>query len=81
VEVPPQVPPPFSLLAVNPDSVSPLVAIPSLILLSALVVLWSGYKIPISKSATARISDEHLSYRERAAGECLEPLAKVPLNV
>jgi hypothetical protein len=39
------VPPPFSLLAVNPDPVSPLVAIPSLLLLSALVVLWSGYKI------------------------------------
>jgi ABC-type transport system involved in multi-copper enzyme maturation permease subunit len=45
VEVPPQVPPPFALLAVNPDPASPLVAIPSLILLSALVVLWSGYKI------------------------------------
>ena len=45
VEVPPQVPPPFALLAVNPDPASPLIAIPSLILLSALVVLWSGYKI------------------------------------
>lgn len=45
VEVPPQVPPPFALLAVNPDPVSPLIAIPSLILLSAVVVLWSGYKI------------------------------------
>ena len=45
VEVPPQVPPPFSLLAVNPDPVSPIIAVPSLILLSALVVLWSGYKI------------------------------------
>lgn len=45
VEVPPQVPPPFALLAVNPDPVSPIVAVPSLILLSALVVLWSGYKI------------------------------------
>ena len=45
VEVPPQVPPPFALLAVNPDPVSPLIAVPSLILLSAIVVLWSGYKI------------------------------------
>lgn len=45
VEVPPQVPPPFALLAVNPDPASPLVAIPSLLLLSALVVLWSGYRI------------------------------------
>lgn len=45
VEVPPQVPPPFSLLAVNPDPASPLVAIPSVIVLSILVVLWSGYKI------------------------------------
>ena len=45
VEVPPQVPPPFALLAVNPEPVSALIAIPSLILLSALVVLWSGYKI------------------------------------
>jgi len=45
VDVPPQVPPPFALLAVNVDPVSPLIAIPSLLLLSALVVLWSGYKI------------------------------------
>jgi ABC-type transport system involved in multi-copper enzyme maturation permease subunit len=45
VEVPPQVPPPFSLLAVNPDPASALVAIPSLLLLSALVVVWSGRKI------------------------------------
>jgi ABC-type transport system involved in multi-copper enzyme maturation permease subunit len=45
VEVPPQVPPPFSLLAVNPDPASALVAIPSLLLLSALVVIWSGRKI------------------------------------
>lgn len=45
VEVPPQVPPPFALLAVNPDPASALVAIPSLLLLSAAVVLWSGYRI------------------------------------
>jgi hypothetical protein len=45
VEVPPQVPPPFSLLAVNPDPASPLIAIPSLLLLSAIVVVWSGRKI------------------------------------
>lgn len=45
VDVPPQVPPPFALLAVNADPVSPLIAIPSLILLSAVVVMWSGYKI------------------------------------
>ncbi len=45
VEVPPQVPPPFSLLAVNPDPASPLVAIPSLLLLSALVIVWSGRRI------------------------------------
>ncbi len=45
VEVPPQVPAPFSLLAVNPDPASPLVAIPSLLLLSALVIVWSGHRI------------------------------------
>lgn len=45
VEVPPNVGPPLSLLAVNPDPVSPLVAIPSLIALSILVVFWSGYRI------------------------------------
>lgn len=45
VEVPAQVPPPFALLAVNADPASPLIAVPSLILLSAIVVLWSGYKI------------------------------------
>ena len=45
VDVPPQVPPPFALLAVNPDPCSPLIAIPSLVILSAVVVLWSGYKI------------------------------------
>lgn len=45
VEVPPNIGPPFSLLAVNPDPASPIIAIPSLILLSALVVVWSGYKI------------------------------------
>ena len=45
VEVPPQVPPPFSLLAVNPDPASAIVAIPSLLLLSALVIVWSGRKI------------------------------------
>jgi len=45
VEVPPQVPPPFSLLAVNPDPASAVVAIPSLLILSALVVIWSGRKI------------------------------------
>jgi ABC-type transport system involved in multi-copper enzyme maturation permease subunit len=45
VEVPPQVPPPFSLLAVNPDPASAVIAIPSLLLLSALVVVWSGRKI------------------------------------
>jgi ABC-type transport system involved in multi-copper enzyme maturation permease subunit len=45
VDVPPQVPPPFALLAVNADPVSGLIAVPSLLLLSALVVLWSGYKI------------------------------------
>lgn len=45
VDVPPQVPPPFALLAVNADPASPLFAIPSLLLLSAIVVLWSGYRI------------------------------------
>ncbi|HZU27246.1 MAG TPA: hypothetical protein VFA04_17095, partial [Bryobacteraceae bacterium] len=45
VEVPPQIPPPFSLLAVNPDPISPLIAVPGLLLLSAAVVLFSGYKI------------------------------------
>ena len=45
VDIPPQLPPPFSLIAVNPDPASPLVAIPGLLLVSAAVVLWSGYKI------------------------------------
>jgi len=45
VEVPSQVGPPFSLLAVNPDPASPLVAVPSLVLLSILVVVWSGVRI------------------------------------
>lgn len=45
VEVLPQVPPPLSLLAANADPASPLVAVPSLLLLSAVVVLWSGRRI------------------------------------
>ena len=45
VEVPVQIGPPFSLLAVNPDPASPLVAVPSLVLLSILVVVWSGVRI------------------------------------
>ena len=45
VEVPLQIGPPFSLLAVNPDPASPLVAVPSLVLLSILVVVWSGVRI------------------------------------
>jgi hypothetical protein len=45
VEVPAQIGPPFSLLAVNPDPASPLVAVPSLVLLSILVVVWSGVRI------------------------------------
>lgn len=45
VEVPPQVGPPLSLIAVNVDPVPAIVAVPGLLALSAIVVLWSGYKI------------------------------------
>ncbi len=45
VEVPPELPPPFSLIAVNPDPASPIVAIPGLILVSIAVVIWAGRKI------------------------------------
>lgn len=45
IEVAPEVPPPFSFLAVNPAPISPLLAIPGLLAVSALVVLWAGTQI------------------------------------
>jgi ABC-type transport system involved in multi-copper enzyme maturation permease subunit len=45
IEVPPQVPPPFALLAVNPDPISPMIAIPGLLLLSAVVLVLASLRI------------------------------------
>jgi ABC-type transport system involved in multi-copper enzyme maturation permease subunit len=45
IAVAPQVPPPFSLLAVNPDPISPLLAVPGLFIVATLVVLWAGSRI------------------------------------
>jgi hypothetical protein len=39
------VPPPLSLLTVNPDPISPVLAIAGLIILAGMVVLWSGRRI------------------------------------
>ncbi len=45
IEVPPNVPPPFALLVVNPDPVSAIVAIPGLLLLSLAVLLLASLRI------------------------------------
>jgi ABC-type transport system involved in multi-copper enzyme maturation permease subunit len=45
IEVPPQVPPPFALLAVNPDPISPMIAIPGLLILSAIVLVLASLRI------------------------------------
>ena len=45
IEVPPNVPPPVALLVVNPDPVSPIIAIPGLLLLSVLVLILASFRI------------------------------------
>ncbi len=45
IEVAPQVPPPFNLLAVNPDPISAFIAVPGLFMVAALVVAWAGMRI------------------------------------
>jgi hypothetical protein len=45
IEVPPQVGPPFSFLAVNADPVSPAVAIPGLLLFTAVVLLIAAVQV------------------------------------
>lgn len=45
IEVSPQVPPPFNLIAVNPEPISALIAIPGLLAVSAIVVFWAGRKV------------------------------------
>jgi len=45
IEVPPQVGPPFSFLAVNADPVSPAIAIPGLLLFTALVLVIAGFQV------------------------------------
>ncbi len=45
IEVAPQVPPPFNLLAVNPEPISAFIAVPGLFAVAALVVLWAGTRI------------------------------------
>ena len=45
IAVAPQLPAPLSLLAVNPDPISPAIAIFGLLLLATLVVLWAGARI------------------------------------
>lgn len=45
IEVPPNVPPPFALLVVNPDPVSAIVAIPGLLLLSLVVLVLASFRI------------------------------------
>jgi ABC-type transport system involved in multi-copper enzyme maturation permease subunit len=45
IEVPPDVPPPVALLVVNPDPVSPMIAIPGLLLLSVAVLALASLRI------------------------------------
>ncbi|MGI8743441.1 MAG: hypothetical protein ACR2NN_12895 [Bryobacteraceae bacterium] len=45
IDVPPQVPPPIALLVVNLDPMSPTIAIPALLLLSALVLFLASLRI------------------------------------
>ena len=45
IDVPPQVKPPFALLTVNPDPISPMIAIPGLLLVSAVVLLLASLRI------------------------------------
>jgi ABC-type transport system involved in multi-copper enzyme maturation permease subunit len=45
IEVAPQGPPAFSLLLVNPDPISPFIAITGVLGVAALVVLWAGARI------------------------------------
>lgn len=45
IEVSSQFPPPLNLLAVNPDPISPLIAIPGLFAVATLVIFWAGRQI------------------------------------
>ena len=45
IDVPPQVPPPFALLVVNADPISPAIAIPGILVFTAMVLVVAALQV------------------------------------